>query len=64
MICDETASEKTNILDQILFCFHPQPLRCLTDNGNGFVGMEFQELLGRTTYSPYMQQSRIQEQIL
>jgi hypothetical protein len=33
------------ILDQTWFCRYPRPRRCISDNGNEFLGKEFQELL-------------------
>jgi transposase InsO family protein len=44
-IKDNTAAETAKILDQVWFCCYPRPLRCITDNGNEFLGTEFQELL-------------------
>lgn len=32
-------------LDSVWFCRYPRPRRCIYDNGNEFVGTEFQELL-------------------
>jgi transposase InsO family protein len=41
-IKDKTAVETSKIFGQ---CCYPQPLRCITDNENEFLGKEFQELL-------------------
>jgi transposase InsO family protein len=42
---DKIAAETAKVLVQAWFCRYPQPLRCITDNGNEFLGTEFQELL-------------------
>lgn len=42
---DKTALETSKVLDQVWFCCHPRPLRCITDNGCKSLGTEFQELL-------------------
>jgi hypothetical protein len=44
-IKDKIAAETAKILDQLCFCRYPWPLRCITGNGNQFLGTEFQELL-------------------
>jgi hypothetical protein len=59
------------ILDQIRICCYPQPLLCITDNGNEFLGTEFQELLGlykvqhiTTTWSQILSNSSTAHRIL
>jgi hypothetical protein len=44
-IKDKTAEATAKILDQTWFCRYPRPKRCISDNGNEFLGKEFQELL-------------------
>jgi Integrase zinc binding domain len=41
---DKTSKGTANILNQTWFCSNPRPKRC-GDNGNEFLGKEFQELL-------------------
>ncbi len=44
-IKDKTSEGTAKILDQTWFCRYPRPKRCISDNGNEFLGKEFQELL-------------------
>jgi transposase InsO family protein len=44
-IKDKTSKGTAKILDQTWFCRYPRPKRCISDNGNEFLGKEFQELL-------------------
>jgi hypothetical protein len=44
-IKDKTSEGTATILDPTWFCRYPRPKRCISDNGNEFLGKEFQELL-------------------
>jgi hypothetical protein len=44
-IKDKTSKGTAKILDQTWFCHYPRPKRCISDNGNEFLGKESQELL-------------------
>jgi transposase InsO family protein len=44
-IKDKTSEGTAKILDQIWLCRYPRPKRCISDNGNEFLGKEFQEIL-------------------
>jgi cation transport regulator ChaB len=44
-IRNKTSEGTAKILDQTWFCRYPRPKRCISDNGNEFLGKEFQELL-------------------
>jgi RNase H-like domain found in reverse transcriptase/Integrase zinc binding domain len=44
-IRNKTYEGTAKILDQTWFCRYPRPKRCISDNGNEFLGKEFQELL-------------------
>ena len=44
-IKDKTSEGTAKILDKTWFCRYPRPKRCISDNGNEFLGKEFQELL-------------------
>jgi hypothetical protein len=54
-IKDKTAAETSKILDQVWFCCYPCPLCCIIDNGNEFLGTEFQELLRLYGIQPILQ---------
>jgi transposase InsO family protein len=44
-IRNKTSKGTAKKKDQTLFCRYPRPKRCISDNGNEFLGKEFQELL-------------------
>jgi hypothetical protein len=44
-IRNKTSEGTARILDQTWFCRYPRPKRCISVNGNEFLGKEFQELL-------------------
>jgi transposase InsO family protein len=44
-IKDKISEGTAKIFDQTWFCHYPNPKRCISDNGNEFLGKEFQELL-------------------
>ncbi|MGH3055234.1 MAG: RNase H-like domain-containing protein, partial [Gaiellaceae bacterium] len=44
-IPDKTARTTALMLDRHWFCRYPRPLFCIYDNGNEFLGFEFQEML-------------------
>jgi transposase InsO family protein len=44
-IWNKTPEGTAKILDQTWFFRYPRPKRCISDNGNEFLGKEFQELL-------------------
>jgi Integrase zinc binding domain len=46
-IKDKTSEGTAKILDQTWFCCYPRPKRCISDNGNEFLGKEF-----RNSYNP------------
>jgi hypothetical protein len=44
-IRDKSSEGTAKILDQTWLCTYPRPKRCIHENGNEFLGKEFQELL-------------------
>jgi hypothetical protein len=43
-IKDKMSERTAKILYQAWFCRYPRPKSCISDNGNEFLGKEFQEL--------------------
>ena len=44
-IRNKKSKRTVSLLDQTWHCCYPHPRKCISDNGNAFLGKEFQELL-------------------
>jgi hypothetical protein len=63
-IRNKTAEGTAKILDQPWFCRYPRPKRCIGDNGNEFLGKEFQELYSHMELIQLQQLLKIRKLIL
>jgi hypothetical protein len=49
---DKTAVTAATVLDRVWLCRYPRPVECIYDNGNEFLGREFQEMLESYNIKP------------